>query len=311
MESWILYSIIGGVAALVLIIVIITVCVKKSGSGESPSAEPAPAGATVEPVPEPVPVPAAPAQEVTPEKPDKESFLLTPQPARVSTVTGAIVGPGIMTDQMTRMPLSEITNQVNTNGLVSDGAISIGVAVGKGFDSVYQNQLDVQSLDDKAVGGYQQREDLTEISHKIGSNTNNANFNLFSRGGSTPTKLYLAPNEVRCVIDEKYIPERDKNRQISTVGTVIPMQGYDIDVERMGEQLIDTHFSEWSSNKPHKRTQTASGATTNNESANAKVVNEAIKTDGEVAVVKNAAENADVAVKLDNTPETFIKYAKC
>lgn len=311
MDNWILYSIIGGVAAVVLIIVIIVVCVKGGSSGSSESG----GGASAEPS-----TPAEPAQpaepvapalpEVTPEKPDKESFLLAPQPARVSTVTGAIVGPAIMTDQMTRMPLSEITKQVNTNGLVSDGAMSIGVAVGPGFDQVYQNQIDVQAIDDKAVGGYQQREDLTEISHKIGSNTNNANFNLFSRGGSTPTKLYLAPNEVRCVVDEKYLGDRDKNRQIATVGTVIPMQGYDLNIERMGEDLLDTHFSNFSSNKPHKRVQTAAGATTADTSANAKVVNEEIKTNGDVAVVKDATQTSDVAIKLDPTPESFVKYAK-
>lgn len=247
--------------------------------------------------------------EITPPVPAKENFVLSTQPVKISPVTGAIVGSGIMTNQMTRMPLSELTNQVNTNGYVTDGAISIGVAVGEGFDKVYQNQLDIQTIDDKAVGGYQQREDLTSISHKIGSNNNNANFNLFSRGGSTPTKLLLAPNEVRCVVDEKYIPERDKNHQIATVGTVIPMQGYDVNVERMGEMLLDTHFSTYSSNKPKKRIQTKAAATTVKESPNAKVVNEEIKTNGEVAVVKDATEGADVAVKIDNRPETFTKYA--
>lgn len=305
MENWILYSIIGGVAALVLIIVIIVVCVKSGGSSESSAPV---GGATVEPVP-----PAAESfypSYVTPQYPSKEGFLLSSQPVRVSPVTGAITGNGIMTNQMTRMPLSEITKQVNTNGFVSDGAISIGVSVGEGFDKVYQNQVDVQAIDDKAVGGYQQREDLSEISRKIGSNTNNANYNLFNRCGTGPTKLILANNETRCVIDEKYLPERDKNRQIATVGTVIPMQGYDVNIERLGEQLTDTHFSTWSSNKPHKRVITASAATNADESANAKVVNEEIKTDGETAQIKDAAEGVDVTVKLDDTPETFVKYSK-
>lgn len=248
---------------------------------------------------------------VTPQRPYRESFIHTTQPVKISPTTGAIIGNGIMTDQMTRAPLSELTNQVNTNGLVSDGAISIGVGTGAGFDQVYQNHLDIQSIDDKAVGGYQQREDLSAISHKIGSSSNNANFNLFTRAGTTPTKLVLAPNEVRCIVDEKYIPERDKNRQISTVGTVIPMQGYDLNIERMGEDLLDTHFSTYSSNKKQRRIQTASGATSNDESANAAAVNDEIKTNGDVAVVANATEGADVAVPLDNRPETFTKYSHC
>lgn len=240
----------------------------------------------------------------------KEGFLLTSQPAKISPVTGAIVGQGIMTNQMTRMPMSEITKQVNSNGFVSDGEISIGVSVGEGFDKVYQNQLDIQSIDDRAVSGYQQREDLMDISHKIGTKTNNANFNLFTRGGNTPTKLLLAPNEVRCVIDEKYLPERDKNRQISTVGAVIPMQGYDVNFERMTEELHDTHFSNYSSNKKKRRNPTASGATIPGESATADVVNDEIKTAGNVAHVKNTITGTDAEIEIDKSPETFTKYAK-
>lgn len=284
----------------------------------SPATPPVDSGVTVEPVvPQAATTPTSDGEApvvgeniVTPETPSKEGFLLSSQPVRISSITGAITGQGLMTDQMTRMPLSEITNQINTNGFVNDGAISIGVSLGEGFDKVYQNQVDVQAIDDKAVGGYQQREDLSEISRKIGSNTNNANHNLFNRCGSGPTKLIIANNETRCVIDEKYLSERDKNRQIATVGTVIPMQGYDINIERLGEQLTDTHFSTWSSNKPHKRIITASAATNGDESANAKVVNEEIKTNGEVAQIKDAADGVDVTVQLDKTPESFLKYSK-
>lgn len=243
---------------------------------------------------------------------NKEGFLLTTQPARISEVTGAITGQGIMTDQMVRTPMAEITKQVNSNGLVHDGGISIGVNVGEGFDKVYQNQLDIQAVDDKAEGGYQQREDLTEISKKIGTSTNNASFNLYSRGGSAPTKLLLAPNEVRCVIDESYLPERDKNRQIATVGTVIPMQGYDINIERLDQDIIGTHFAQFSPNKltKGKRTPTAAGTNKVDESAVQDAVEESIKTDGSTVEIKDAAVGADVAVKVDNAPETFTKYAK-
>lgn len=247
------------------------------------------------------------------EKPNsegKEGFILTSQPATVSPVTGAIVGQGIMTNQMTRMPLSELTKQVNSNGFVSDGAISIGVGVGNGFDTLYSNQLDINEIDSRAVGGYQQRSDLSEISEKIASSSNNANNNLFTRAGSTPTKLYIAPNEVRCVIDEKYLPERDKNRQVATVGTVIPTQGYDLNVERIGEALTDTHFSSFSCNKNRKRIPTAAGATASKggKSPVGNVVEEQVEVAGDNIKINDTIAGVDVTAPMSQgaaTAESF------
>ena len=244
-----------------------------------------------------------------------ESFVMTSQPATISPVTGAIVGQGIMTNQMTRMPLDELTKQVNTNGFVYDGDISTGIRAGGGFDNMYANQLDIQAIDDKAIGGYQQREDLGEISQKIASSSNNANNNLFTRAGSTPTKMYIAPNEVRCVIDEKYLPERDKNRQIATVGTVIPVQGYDLNIDRIGEELTDTHFSSFSSNGKRKRIPTAAGATTSKggDSPVGNIAAEQVEINGGNLKINNTiARGADVTAPLDTTvSESFrAKYVK-
>lgn len=246
----------------------------------------------------------------------REGFVLTSQPATVSPVTGAIVGQGIMTNQMTRMPLDEMTKQVNSNGFVYDGDISIGVGVGNGFDTLYNNQLDIQAIDDKAVGGYQQRSDLSDISQKIASSSNNANNNLFTRAGSTPTKLYIAPNEVRCVIDEKYLPERDKNRQVATVGTVIPTQGYDLNIERIGEALTGTHFSSFSANGKRKRIPTAAGATTSKgtESPVGDVIDNEVEINGDNLKINNTiAGGADVTAPMsqDSGAESFRKkYVK-
>ena len=239
---------------------------------------------------------------------EHESFVLTSQPATVSPITGAIVGQGIMTNQMTRTPIEDLTKQVNSNGFVYDGGISIGVGVGNGFDNLYSNQLDIQAIDDKAIGGYQDRSDLSEISQKIASSSNNANHNLFTRAGSTPTKLYIAPNEVRCVIDEKYLPERDKNRQVATVGTVIPMQGYDLNIDRIGEALTDTHFSSFSINKKRTRIPTAAGATASNggESPVGDVINEQVELNGDNLKIKDTiAGGADVTTPVSAGTETF------
>ena len=250
---------------------------------------------------------------------NKEGFLLTSQNAYVSPVTGAIKGPGIMTDGMTRMNLDDISKRVNANGFVSDGAISLGVGTGNGFDKVYDNQLEIQSIDDKNVGGYQSINDLDQISRKIASNGNNANNNIFTRAGSKPTKMIIEPNGIRGVIDEKYLPDRDKNHQIATVQTVVPIQGYDVNIERIGEYLTDTHFSKVSRNGKTKRIPTAAGAVgggnrMNNKlednsmesSVNKDAINQSVSLNGNNIAIKDTVSGDTVLAPLDvSTTESF------
>lgn len=250
---------------------------------------------------------------------DKEGFLLTSQNAYVSPVTGAIKGPGIMTDGMTRMNLDDVSKRVNANGFVSDGAISLGVGTGNGFDKVYDNQLEIQSIDDKNVGGYQSIDDLDQISRKIASNSNNANNNIFTRAGSKPTKMIIEPNGIRGVIDEKYLPDRDKNHQIATVQTVVPVQGYDVNIERLGEYLTDTHFSKVSRNGKAKRIPTAAGAVgggnrmndnlednSMESSVNKDAINQSVSLNGNNIAIKDTVSGDTVLAPLDaSASESF------
>lgn len=244
----------------------------------------------------------------------KEGFLLTTQNAYASPVTGAIKGPGIMTDGMTRMSLDEVSKRVNSNGFVSDGAISLGVGTGNGFDKVYDNQLEIQNIDDRNVGGYQSIDDLDQISRKIASNGNNANNNIFTRAGSKPTKMIIEPNGIRGVIDEKYLPDRDKNHQIATVQTVVPVQGYDVNIERLGEYLTDTHFSKVSRNGKIKRIPTAAGAVGGGSrmndqlednsmvsSVNKDAIDQSISLNGNNIAIKDAVSGNTVLAPLDET----------
>lgn len=191
----------------------------------------------------------------------KEGFLLTSQGAYIDPATNAMKGPGIMTNGMTRRPMNEMWNEVGKTGFTSDKPISLGVGPGNGFDKPYSNQLAINDITRGTDGtNYQSLDNLDEISKKIGSNQNNANNNLYTRAGSKPTKMIIEPNGIRGVIDAKYLPDRDKNYQIATVNTVVPVQGYDVNVERLGEYLIDTHFSQVSQNGKHVRIPTAAGA---------------------------------------------------
>lgn len=194
-------------------------------------------------------------------KASTEGFLLTSQNAYLDPTTGAMKGPGIMTDGMTRRSMKDMWDEVGKSGFTSDKEISLGVGPGNGFDKPYENQLAINDITRTSDGtNYQSLENLDAISKKIGSNQNNANNNLYTRAGSKPTKMIIEPNGIRGVIDAKYLPDRDKNYQIATVNTVVPVQGYDVNIERIGEYLIDTHFSQISHNGKHKRIPTAAGA---------------------------------------------------
>lgn len=258
------------------------------------------------------------------EKTEKEGFLLTSQNAYVSPETGAIKGPGIMTNGMTRMPLDEITKRVNSNGFVSDDAISLGVDAGDGFDKVYGNHLEIQNIDDRNVNGYQSIEDLDQISRRIASNGNNGNHNLYTRAGSKPTKMVIEQNGIRGVIDEKYLPDRDKNHKIATVQTVIPIQGYDVNIERLGEYLTDTHFSKISKNGKQRRIPTAAGAVgggsnkmndkvegiTSEESPNKDAIQQSIALNGNNIAIKDTTTGDTILTPLDvaATDESFRQH---
>ena len=221
--------------------------------------------------------------------------LLTTQGAYIDPATNAMKGPGIMTDGMTRRSMSDMWDEVDKKGFTSDQPISLGVGPGNGFDKPYSNQLAINDITRGTDGtNYQSLENLDEISKKIGSNQNNANNNLYTRAGAKPTKMIIEPNGIRGVIDAKYLPDRDKNYQIATVNTVVPVQGYDVNVERLGEYLIDTHFSQISKNGKHTRIPTAAGAISGEKPLTKKEV-----LDGDDAAVNAAAVNELVEVAND------------
>lgn len=235
-------------------------------------------------------------------KKPKEGFISTPQGGRLSE-TGAIRGPNIITDGTTNRPWDEMANEISKTGYTNDGKQMLGVSQGNNFDTLLQNQIDIIDITKRASDGMFDPKDLGEISGKIASAANNNSHNIYSRGGTIPTKMIIAKNEIRGVIESKYLPERDKNRKLAAVDTVIHHKGFDVNIERLGENLLDTHFSNSSNNKRKTRVPTAAGATggggmrvskalkddiENERSANFDAVNEHVKMQGDrIAIVKD------------------------
>lgn len=208
----------------------------------------------------------------------KESFLLTPQGASIDKTTGAMKGVGLITDGLlSSSNWTDIEKSVIENKSGFDGSRGIGVGINPdGLDKAYANYQDVLTIEANAENGVRSPDDSKEISKKLAV-ANNSQNNLYSRGGGYPTKMILAPNEVRCVIDEKYLPERDRNRQLAVVSTIIHAPGFDVNTERLGVNLMDTHFSNVSRNSS-RRIPTAAGSS--REEPNKLALQQKVQNDG-------------------------------
>jgi hypothetical protein len=191
----------------------------------------------------------------------KEDFLATPNGAKIDPTTGALKGIGMITDGMLTKNWVDIEKEIYGSGIGFDGKRTIGVtSTDDGLDKAYNNFKELLDIDAQAGNGVRTPEDTKEMSKRLAV-ANNAQTNLFTRGANFPTKMILAPNEIRGVIDERYLPERDKNRQLAVVNTIVPIPGFDISIDRLGVNLMDTHFSNVSRNSSSgKRIPTASGA---------------------------------------------------
>jgi hypothetical protein len=243
----------------------------------------------------------------------RESFLLTPQGAQIDRTSGALKGVGLMTDGMINRPWSEIEDSVNKTGFGFDGGRTLGVGITDNqLNTMFQNHQDILALDAQAENGMRTREEINEISKKLVTGANNANNNLYSRGGSYPTKMVLAQNEIRGVIDEKYLPERDKSRKIAVVSSVIHTPGFDINTERLGVNLADTHFSNVSRNKATKRVPSAAGAVGSSlnkeldvdaeESPNSFPINQKVKIEGNNVVLQRDAAGVGQSTEIITAP---------
>lgn len=176
-------------------------------------------------------------------RPNKEKFTHIVN-GKVDPYTGAIYGRAIYTDQLTDGPATDLKDViVNSDGTVSSGAKELGATSGNGFDALQQNQTELYEIEKQSVDGVKSKEDMLEISKKTLSSSNNANYNLFNRAGTRPTKLKNDQYGFCAIIDKKYVPYRNRNSQISNVGSAVLVQGYDISEERIGDELENYSFS--------------------------------------------------------------------
>lgn len=247
---------------------------------------------------------------------DKDTFVRAPchtekfvssggNRAYIDSATGAYKGGPYYTDQMTHRSTEEMNQEIADKGILTNGKqVALGVAIpGEGFDVCWKSQQTIDRISSRLQpGDAQTNSELAQISKSINTATDNSTHALYTRAGSTPTKLTVNLNEVRCVIDEKYLPERDKNHQIAVVGTIIPVQGFDVRTERLGEDLVNgISLAAFSTNKRKRRTPTAAGAVWSSEEiGNMDALSQTVTTDskGNLNITDAGGANQNTTIQM-------------
>ena len=190
------------------------------------------------------------------EKPDenKESFFNAANGAFVDKGMNSLIGYNIQTDQLLNKPANELIGNIENDKFYAETGNLGAVYNTNNFNNLLKNQMEISSIasrdGDQVLSTDQQR----EISKRLNTSLNNGDFNLFNRAGTKNVKFTIQPRVTRAIIDGDYVPERDKNYNIEAVSKVVPIKGFDIDVERFPQQLAIARRKQIAENKANKKT---------------------------------------------------------
>jgi hypothetical protein len=225
----------------------------------------------------------------------KEGFITTPNGA--TATNGVLHGYNMITDQQIHKPINKILEDVEKNGSVTDGMQVDGITREGGLDDAWKNQMEIQELDATSTTGFHQQQNLHKMSQKISEVGDNTNICLFSRAGDKPQKLVLMPNANISVMEEKYYPDRHKNHQLFVANSITPVQGFDVNVERLGEELNCVHNSAFALNKNNKgRSRKATSAGAGHDAVGSAINNEVVE-------IKQGGKNK-IMIKSDTSAGT-------
>lgn len=162
---------------------------------------------------------------------EKEGFTTAPYGATV-TPQGAITGPLVYTNQITKLQPDELLKQAETGKLNDQSLMVLGAKNNsEDLNKALERQLKVHEIQDRANNGFQTVESLKEISKNIAQDAN-AIRGMFVRDGTASTKLVIDKYATVGVINDKYMPNRDRSKKLRAVGSVIVMPGFDFDATK-------------------------------------------------------------------------------
>ena len=213
-----------------------------------------------------VPIIDATAKEIVEETPAKEGFICSGTNGAVfNPRANSIEGSHLYSNQMIQNGKSwgDVVDAAQKENVATDGPGSLGAGKGNGYDSAFKAQCKLAEAWENVRNGFMTNEEFNSLSQEINSSTApQSDTSMFNRGNQTCGKMTILPNKLVCVIDEKYMDERSKNRDIFKTNTIVHCQGYDIDTNNVGRALSDSHFSKYLMNNNGHRKITNAGAST-------------------------------------------------
>ena len=200
-------------------------------------------------------------------KSKKEGFICSGTSGAVfNPRSNAIEGPAMYSNQMIQNGKSwgDVVETAQKEYIASDGPDAIGAGKGNGYDTAFKAQCKLADAWENVRNGFMTNEEFNALSQEINSSTApQSDTSMFNRGNQNCGKMTILPNKLVCVVDEKYMDERSKNRDIFKTNTIVHCQGYDIDTNNVGRALSESHFSKYLLNNNGHRRITNAGASTN------------------------------------------------
>lgn len=167
----------------------------------------------------------------------------------------SLTGQALFSDMMLENGNSwrTITDRVNKTGRANDGANILGAGPGNEFDDAMKAHIRNAELFDGLSTEYQTPEKLKEINKNINQDMGSTPTNsIYNRGYQTKAKIVDIGDRAVCAMPEKYMPERDRNRKIYKVHQVIGYPGYDVNIERIGQD-VNAGFQSAHTQRTHGR----------------------------------------------------------
>ena len=183
-------------------------------------------------------------KEEQPAGEQKESFTVVMNGTNQLGTIGSITGDLVATTGTT---WGDAEKALIRDGRIdyADGDNGNGITLGaQGYrdqeisplDQQMKNHNEVLKLanpDGRQYCTHEEHSQIAQMVHGAGSN----DVNLFKRGTTKSLKMQIDPLGTQMVIDEKYLPEKDRHGSMRVVKNVIAGKGYDVNIERMGESL--------------------------------------------------------------------------
>lgn len=186
---------------------------------------------------------------------------------------GDIGGTRIMTNGLLDQSYESLSTAIRNNQPLVGGQ-SLGVARGDAFEEAYGSWKQVQDNHENNPTAVKSQKEMADIAKQISSSQSNNASNIYSRAGSTKEKIVMNPLGTVGVCADYTTPERDRNHKIYTVSHAVHVPGFNIDTNRINQELTDGGQSWAKKFSPSTNTVISTAGTNGDASKSAKLTND-------------------------------------